>query len=437
MQFDLSIQNYVDWEISPVMPLKGKFGYRVFLIYMDGSRKPQQKSGFETEKEANAAREKTIGELASGKYIVYANAKMKDFLEFWVEEDIQNRVKSYDTYATYRNIVYNHIIPALGKKRVVEVNRGDIQRLYNDRADYSISVARLTKTVMNVSMKYAVDKKVASENPAEGINLPKKVEKKEYRTRVIDEQKTMTLDQVMMLLEGSKETPIHMQVLFNVLMGLRRKEINGVKYSDIDYINRTLKVDRQLGRQIRTRKEDFAPKTFGKQELILKTPSSYRTLPIPDYVFEAILEQRKIYEKNRSRRNSQFLDAGYICCSNYGKPRSKDFHWKHYQALLDQYQLPDVSWHHLRTTFCTILLKNDFNPKAVSRLMGHASEIITMDKYGDKRQIIADCTDELQPYIDEVLAPDEEEWDMDFDDGLIPLDEYLPVDSGENVLQTT
>lgn len=38
-----------------------------------------------------------------------------------------------------------------------------------------------------------------------------------------------------------------MQVLFNVLMGLRRSEINGLKYSDIDYINRTLRVERQLG----------------------------------------------------------------------------------------------------------------------------------------------------------------------------------------------
>ena len=429
MTLDLNLQKYVDWEVTPVMPLKGKYGYRVFLIYMDGSKKPQQKSGFETEKAANIAREKTIGELASGKYIVYANVKMKDFLEFWVEEDIQNRVESYDTYATYRNIVYRHIIPLLGNKKVVDVNRADVQRLYNDRAAYSVSIARLTKTVMNVSMRYAVNKKVAAENPSVGINLPKTVEKEEYRVRVIDEQKTMTLEQVMTLLEGSHDTPIHMQVLFNVLMGLRRKEINGVKYSDIDYINRTLKLERQLGRKIRTKKEDFEPKTFGKQELKLKTPSSYRELPIPDYVFEAILEQRKIYEKNRSRRPSKFQDDGYICCSSYGRPRSKDFHWKHYRKLLNDYQLPDVNWHHLRTTFCTILLKNDFNPKAVSRLMGHASEIITIDKYGDKSQIIADCVDELQPYIDEVLSDEEyiEEAEGDLMDLYISVDDYLPV----------
>ncbi len=427
MKFDLTLSQYVDWEVKKVMPIKGKYGYRVILKYMDGSERPQQKSGFSTEKEANVARDKTLGELFSGKYVVYSNVKVKEFMEFWVEEDIQNRVGSSETYATYSNIVYNHVIPGLGSKKMADVNRGDIQKFYNEKAEYSESVARLVKTVMNVSMGYAVDKKVIAENPAIGINLPKKVAKKQYHTRNIDTKKTLTMEQILVLLEASKETPIHMQVLFNVLMGLRRKEINGVKYSDVDYINRTLKVQRQLGKKIKTKKEDFAPKTYTKQEVRLKTPSSYRDLPIPDYVFEAILEQRKIYERNRSRRTTVFDDSGYICCSVTGKPRSKDFHWTHYKKLLEENNLPDIRWHDLRSTFCTILLKNDFNPKAVSKLMGHAKELITMDVYGDKRGIIADCVDELQPFIDEVM-PDLDEDEMIATENLdvmISVEDYL------------
>ena len=97
-------------------------------------------------------------------------------------------------------------------------------------------------------------------------------------------------------------------------MGLRRSEINGVKYSDVDYINRTLKVERQLGRVHNTAKEDFAPKTFTKQEVGLKTKSSYREIPIPDYVFDAILKERQVYEKNRNCRKEEFQDfiAGII-----------------------------------------------------------------------------------------------------------------------------
>ena len=74
--------------------------------------------------------------------------------------------------------------------------------------------------------------------------------------------------------------------------------------------------------------------------------------------------------------------------------------------------MPDIRWHDLRATYCTILLKNDFNPKAVSKLMGHAKEIITIDVYGDKQEIIEDCLEALEPFIDEVLPEEEEEFDL-------------------------
>ena len=156
-----------------------------------------------------------------------------------------------------------------------------------------------------------------------------------------------------------------MQVLFNVLMGLRRQEINAVKYSDVDYINRTLAVERQLGKEL-DRVPNSRKESMTKMELPLKTPSSRRVLPIPDYVFEAILEERRKYEGYKSRRRTIFQDDGYICCSSYsGKPRSKDFHWRHYKELLKKTGLPDIRWHDLRSTYCTLLLSKDFNPKAV------------------------------------------------------------------------
>ena len=265
---------------------------------------------------------------------------------------------------------------------------------------------RLVKTVMNVSFQYALRSKLISINPAKGIDLPKSVELKPYHTRNIDMAKTLNMEQILKLLEASKDTPIHMQILFNVLMGLRRQEINAVKYSDVDYMNRTLSVERQLGKKLNREPAGVEEKPTTKSELPLKTSSSRRELPIPDYVFEAIMEERKKYEKNRKRRRSQFLDLDYICCSNYGKPRSKDFHWAHYKKLLRDTGLPDIRWHDLRSTYCTLLLKQDFNPKAVSNLMGHAKEIITMDVYGDNANIIPEEIPELLSYMEEVMPKD-------------------------------
>ena len=426
MEFDLKLQQFVDWKVYNVTPIKNKFGYRVVLIYADGTKMPQQKSGFSTKKAANADRDKTLGELYSGTYVVYSNVKVKDFMLFWLEKEMRPRITS-GSYETYSNIVNNHVIPAMGNIKMTEIKRSHIQSLYNEEAAASVSIARLVKTVMNTSMQYAVNKKIISINPTIDVALPKQVEKKAYHTRNIDTQKTLNMEQVLTLIEASKDTPIHIQVLFAVLLGLRRCEINGVKYSDIDYINRTLKVQRQLGKKPNTTAGDFPAKTFTKQEIGLKTPSSYRTIPIPDYVFEAILEERKAYEKNRRRRSGTFQDLDYICCSAYGRPRSKDFHWKHYKKLLEDNGLPDIRWHDLRSTFCTILLKNNFNPKAVSQLMGHAKEIITIDVYGDTAEIIEDCLDDLQPFIDEVIPKEESESGTDFseDDYIDNISEFL------------
>lgn len=428
---DMKLKNYVDWRVSQVMPVRSDFGYRVFLKYQDGSEKPQQKSGFKTEKEANKAREKTIAELYNGTYVVYSKVKVADFMIFWLETDLKKRTDSHETYYNYCGAVKNHIIPILGKKKMLDVTRGDIQKLFNAKADYSRSVAEQVKTIMNVSFRYAVTIKVLSVSPVEGIGLPKaekSQQKSGFRTRKIDTQKTLTMEQIWVLLEKSKDTPIHMQVLFNVLMGLRRSEINGVKYSDIDYINRTLKVERQLGRVHSAEKEDFAPKALTKQEIGLKTKSSYREIPIPDYVFEAILQERQVYEKNRNRRKREFQDLDYICCSTYGRPRSKGFHWKYYKQLLAENGLPDIRWHDLRSTYCTLLLKEAFNPKAVSKLMGHAKELITMDVYGDNRGIIADGVPEIELYMKEVLPnlKEIERFKEELLEIVVDVTEYLP-----------
>ena len=428
---DLSLKNYVDWRVAQVIPVRSGFGYRVFLKYSDGSEKPQQKSGFKTEKEANKAREKTIAELYSGTFVVFAKVDVAEFMTFWLETDIKKRTDSYETYYNYCGIVKNHIIPILGKKKMMDVTRGDVQKLFNTKADYSRSVAEQVKTIMNVSFRYAVTIKVILANPVDGIGLPKAErtqQKSGFRTRNIDTQKTLTMEQIQILLEKSKDTPIHMQVMFNVLMGLRRSEINGVKYSDVDYINHTLKVERQLGRIHNTVREDFAPKTFTKQEVGLKTRSSYREIPIPDYVFEAILKERRTYEKNRNRRKEEFQDLDYICCSTLGRARSKGFHCKYYKQLLAENGLPDIRWHDLRSTYCTLLLKESFNPKAVSKLMGHAKELITMDVYADNRGIIADGVPEIEEYMKEVLPnPEETEiFKKELLEIVVDVTEFLP-----------
>ena len=408
-------KKYTEYKVYSVTTIKKGYGFRVLLKFADGTEKTKQHSGFSSERAANAERDEVVGQLHGGTYIVYDRIKVADFMEFWLEEIMRPRIAD-NSYNGYKNVVYNYVNPQLGKMYMATLNQGYIRKLYNTIAAKYESIARLAKTVMNTALAYAKSKNVIAVNPAEGVSLPKKIKKKAYRELKIDVSKTLTLPQVFQLIEASKETPIHMQILFAVLMGLRRGEINGLKYSDVDYINRTLKIQRQLGKKPNSKAEDVPPKMLTKQEIKPKTPSSIREIPIPDYVFEAILEQRRIYEKNRRRRSKEFRDWDYICCSTYGNPRSKSYHQKYYKELLASLGLPDIHFHQLRNTYTTILLKHDFNIKGISHMLGHSKEIISADVYGDTAEIIENCLYAIEPFMEEVLPESREEKYYDYSD---------------------
>lgn len=425
----LEFRKYVSNTVYAVTNIKNGYGFRVVLKFADGSTITRQHAGFKTKKEANKERDEVLGQLYSETYIVYGKIRVAEFMTHWLEEVMRPKITD-NTYGNYKNIIYNYVNPQLGTMYMSTLNQGHIKKLYDSIAEKSEAVARNAKVVMNTSFEYAKNKNVIMANCAEKVMLPKHIKKKAYRTQKIDVTKTLTLEQVVRLIDASKGTPVYMQILFASLMGLRRGEINGLKYSDVDYINRTLKVQRQLGKLPNSYIDDVPLKMLTKQEIPVKTESSNREIPIPDYVFEAILEQRKIYEKNRRRRKKEFRDWDYICCSTYGNPRSKSFHYKYFKELLKKCGLPDIHFHQLRNTYTTILLKNDFNIKGVSNMLGHSKEIISADVYGDTKEIIEDCVYALDPFIENVMPEyiDNQYYDYtDFDELDAILEEHLAV----------
>lgn len=400
----MKLNKYVDWKVYSVTNIKNKFGFRIILILDDKSKIIQQKSGFDTKSMANKERNKVIVELTNGNYTINKNILLEDFLEYWLEQIMKPNITNA-SYVTYANAIRKHIIPTLGKSNVVMVNPQNIKHLYNKVATYSYSIVKIVKTIMQTSLDFAEHKKLLAVNPAKYVNLPRCIKTKNLYNQ-IKPNKTLTLEQIKILIKASKSTPIYLQILFAVLMGIRKSEINGLKYEDIDYANRKLKVNRQLGIIPNTKKENFAPKTYTKQEIGLKTRASYRELDIPDILFEAILEKRKEYERAKNRWKNCFQDMGYICCSMYGRTRSKDYNFKHFKKILKENNLPNIRWHDLRHTYGTLLIKSNFDIKDVSQLLGHTEETITADIYLDKRQIVLDCLEDIEPFIEEIVPDD-------------------------------
>lgn len=416
-------RRYVSYNVFSVIKLKNKYGFRVKLFFNDGSEEIRQFGGHKKKKDAEIERNKKIVQLENHTFVVIPRIKFKDYITYWLEKVMRPNI-TYNSYISYRNIVQNYAIPYFENLYLETINAGHIQKFYNTTTEKYESIGRLAKVVITTAMQYAKDKNLISIDPTIDIELPKNIKKKKYRTLEIDKDKVLDLEQVKILIRASKETPIYLHIIFAVLMGLRKQEISGLKFSDVDFVNKKIHIQRQLGVNPKKSKEECKPKTYTKQEIKLKTYSSDRVLDIPDLVFEAILEAKSRYEKNRSRRindkTNPFFDGNYICCSTYGKPRSKGFITPYYKKLLKDNGLPDIKFHDLRHTYTTLLLKNNKNLKAISEILGHASTIITSTVYFDKDKIVIDCNEELNNFIEKVIIK------TNYNDDNIITDLYTP-----------
>lgn len=392
---------YIDWKVSGIMNLRNSFGYRVTLTLPDGTEKVQQKSGFATAKDAQQGRDLAVAQLYSNSYVTEKGITVRDYFTNWLENVIRCRCK-VSTYSSYYYTLKNHIYPNIGGVKLAELTKAHILYLYRLVGEKYESVVKQCRVILETGLRLAKMNHLISVDPAKDVLIPRDIyDATPYHKMNINPAKTLTVEQLNLLIENSRDTKIYLFVLFAGLMGLRKSEIIGLKYSDVNFAYRTLHVRRQLGRDLS--KENIKPKTKTKQEIELKSRSSNRVLNIPDIVFEAIMDERQRYEANRRRRAKQFQDLDYICCSTYGRPRSASFCYKLYKQLLWENELPNIRFHDLRHTYATLLLKQDLSVKAISDSLGHAKTIISVDMYGDKREIIKDCVCEIQPVIDEVM----------------------------------
>lgn len=195
MDFAIEQRKYVNFKVYSVTKIKKKYGYRIILIYEDGTEVPTQRSGYATKKEANDARNITITELYNGTFVISNKVNVKTYFAYWLEKVKKIEITD-DSYKAYKNIVYNYVIPKLGSLKMLTLNRSHIQKLYNEVFAFSQDVAKLCKTVMNCALEYALEHNIISSNPTKEVNLPKGVKKNPYRIRKIDIKKTLNEEQI-------------------------------------------------------------------------------------------------------------------------------------------------------------------------------------------------------------------------------------------------
>ena len=203
---------------------------------------------------------------------------------------------------------------------------------------------------MAVSSDAQLEQRLSAHNPADGCALPK-AERKEMQT--------LPVEQLTSFLREAKDSGVFALYYIDLTTGLRRGELLGLKWSDIDLEKGDLRVQRQIGR------------IDGKIiEMPLKTKNAYRTLPLSADAISVLMQQR------RKTGNSE-----WVFPSPTGGPMSPDSVLHMLQRVLKRAGLPRIRFHDLRHTFATMALQNGVDVKTVSSMLGHYSAGFTLDTY--------------------------------------------------------
>lgn len=317
-----------------------------------------------TQAEAKAKLKQAIQESTEVDTIRAEQYTVAQWMDVWFENYAKIKVRP-SSHQTYKGYIENHIKPNIGSVPLNKLSSLQLQKLYKklltggrvERIEAKTQPKGLSpKTVRNINqvissaMDFAKSQKLITVNPTDGCALPKL----EHQ-----EMKTLPVEQLTSFLREARESGVFEMYYIELATGLRRGELLGLKWEDVDLKNGSLRVQRQVAR------------INGEiVEAPLKTKNSYRTLPLSADAVEVLKEQRK--------KNS---GSPYVFSSPTGGPISPDSVLHMLHRVLKRAGLPKVRFHDLRHTFATLALQNGVDIKTVSGMLGHFSAGFTLDTY--------------------------------------------------------
>jgi len=333
------------------------------------SRIANSKNKREAQKELAAF----ITEIEAGEYIKPQKMLFKDFIEEWKKKYAEQEL-SPSTYETYCTHIRTRLKPKLGHIKLDEIKpihllnfvetlkiskRNDIdEQLSNSSINYCI---RVMKNIFKRAFEWQFIKK----NPAENI--------KKLRDNY-EEKQPYSLEEVQIIMALIEEEDSMYKLFFQLAIytGLRRGELLGLEWKDIDLEKCLLTVNQTVS---------YANSTYHVKEP--KTKSSRRTISIPTSIVNTLKHYKNEWNLQRITCGELWEGGMYsfIFTSWHGKPLYPNNLSKKWKKFLLKHNLREVNLHGLRHTSATLLLESGESIKVISSRLGHSKVGVTQDLY--------------------------------------------------------
>jgi len=328
----------------------------------------------EVQKKMTAA----LNDINSNTYTEPSKLTLEKWLNTWFNEYAVNSIKQ-STRFSYETFITKHINPIIGKVKLQNLRPNIIQKFYNNKLEngrldgkggLSPKTIKNMHVMLHEALEQALKNGLVTRNVTNAVTLPK-ITKKEMRVLTVDEQNR--------LLKICNNENNGIFIILALSTGMRLGEILGLKWKDIDFENKLLKVKRTVNRL-----KNYNKEINSKTALIVnspKTENSTRIIPLNDITLKylksfQIFQQEKFLKIDIQINNESFVFSNIF--GNTGEPKTyQDIFIK----LAKQANIDNVHIHCLRHTFATRALEEGIPAKTVSEILGHANVSTTLDLY--------------------------------------------------------
>jgi integrase len=349
----------------------GAWYLRVEMPRRQNGKRLQRRETFRGTKAAAERRlRQLLHDVETGGYAEDERLTMAELCRRWLDST-EHRVATR-TFTSYRAMVNLHIIPTLGSLRIGSVRPGHIERAIatwatGPRSDQkrkehisAHTVAHIYNTLKTI-MRWGVRMGTLARNPVESIPPPR------FAQREMEVLDPSALSDLLRAAEGSD---LHTPIVVAVGTGLRRGELLGLRWSDLDLQEGRLAVRRSV-ESISGARRIKAP----------KTRRSARTISLPSFVMEVLRRQRIAQAQRRLLLGLGRDEEGWVFTRADESPWEPGAFSLRFARLVKNSKLPHISFHGLRHSFSTMALASGVDLQTVSRALGHESSAITSRIY--------------------------------------------------------
>lgn len=350
--------------------IKWKFFHYLGINPDTGKKDVIARQGFNSMAEARRELLGIIKEYEKGKAIKNSdqdNYRFGEVTELWLMQ-YKKQVK-ITTYTSTNNMLNIHILPKFKDYYLNRLKVRMCQDAVNEWYSSYSEAARLVSIVTRIFM-FGINQGFCEENPMSKVIRPTNTHKKDKRIVYFEK------DELLLFLNDIKQNePLKAHTIFHVLAftGLRRGELFGLQWGDIDFKRKTLSVQRNLIYNEEERQHEFST---------LKTKSSRRIIGIDETTIKILLKWRNYQREFFLGRGININTPSQLVFTSVNNHYMSDTYLRRViKRVTSRLELPRISVHGFRHTHCSLLFEAGVEMNSVKDRLGHSDIQTTMNIY--------------------------------------------------------